>query len=90
MTGSSTMITEMLLFCLGFWELAFLALGFLTSFLSSLGGTPKIDLPLSTFLISLFLVSTLLAGGTKIAVLVEAILGEEKSYLKPVQSKADF
>ena len=54
------------------------------------------DLPLSTFslansfLTSLFSVSTLLAGGTKTVVLVEAILGKEKSYLKPVQSKANF
>ena len=32
----------------------------------------------------LFLVSTLLAGETKTIVLVEAILGEEKSYPKPV------
>ena len=32
----------------------------------------------------LFLISTLLLGGTKIVILVEAILGEEKSYPKPV------
>ena len=69
---------------------------FLASFLSCLEGTPKIDLPLSIFslaksvLTSLFLISTLLAGGTKTVVLVEAILGEEKSYLKPVRSEADF
>ena len=74
----------------------FLALGFLTSFLSCLGGAPKIDLPLSmfslanSFLTSLFSISTLLAEGTKIVILVEAILGEEKSYLKLVQSKTDF
>ena len=37
------------LFCLDFWEFLLLALGFLISFLSSLGGTPKIDLPLSMF-----------------------------------------
>ena len=54
------------------------------------------DLPISTFslansfLTSLFLVSPLLAGGTKIVVLVEAILGEEKSYPKPFQSEVDF
>ena len=49
-----------------------------------------IDLPLSMFslakvvLTSLFSDSTLLAGETKIVVLVEAILGEEKSYPKLV------
>ena len=68
----------------------FLALGFLIFFLSSLGGAPKIDLPFSifslanTFLTSLFSDSTLLLGGTKIVILVEAILGKEKSYLKLV------
>ena len=74
----------------------FLALGFLISFLSYLRGAPKIDLPLSifslanTFCISLFSDLALLLGGTKIVVLVEAILGEEKSYPKPVRSEADF
>ena len=42
------------------------------------------------FLTSLFLVSTLLVEGTKIVVLVEAILEEEKLYPKPVQSEVDF
>ena len=52
------------------------------------------DLPLSTFsiansfLTSLFLVSTLLVGGTKTVILAEAILREEKSYLKPIRSEA--
>ena len=41
-------------------------------------------------LILVFSISTLLAGGTKIVKLVEAILGEEKSYLKPIQSDVDF
>ena len=74
----------------------FLALGFLISFLSNLGGASKIDLPLSmfslanTFCTTLFSDSLLLLGGTKIVVLAEAILGEEKSYPKPVQSKAYF
>ena len=36
-----------------------------------------------------FLIS-LLAGGTKTVVLVEAIMGEEKSYPKPVQLEANF
>ena len=38
----------------------------------------------NSFLTSLFSVSILLARGTKTVVLVEAILGEEKSYPKPV------
>ena len=48
------------------------------------------DLPLSMFslaktvLILLFSNSTLLVGETKIVVLVEAILGEEKSFPKPI------
>ena len=41
-------------------------------------------------LTSLFSISTLLLRGKKIVVLVEAILEEEKPYLKPVQSEADF
>ena len=74
----------------------FLVLGFLISFLSSLGGAPKIDLSLSmfslanSFLISLFSISTLLVREAKTVVLAEAILGEEKSYPNPVRSKADF
>ena len=31
-----------------------------------------------------------LARGTKIVVLVEAILGEEKPYPRPIRSEADF
>ena len=74
----------------------FLAIRFLVSFLSSLRGVLKIDLPLSMFSLanivftSLFSDSTLLAGETKTVVLVEAILGEEKSYSKLVRSKVDF
>ena len=74
----------------------FLALRFLVSFLSSLGGAPKIDLSLSKFSLAkvvlkwLFLDSTLLVGETNTVVLVEAILGEEKSYPKPVRLEADF
>ena len=74
----------------------FLALGFLDSFLSNLGGAPKIDFPLfmlslaKTVLTSLFLGSTLLVGETNIVVLVEVILREEKSYPQPVRSEADF
>ena len=44
----------------------------------------------NSFLTSSFLVPTSLVGGTKIVVLVEATLGEEKSYPKPVRSEADF
>ena len=40
-----------------------------------------------TLLIS---ISTLLTGGTKTVELVKTILGEEKSYPKPVQSEVDF
>ena len=81
----------------------FFALGILISFLSSLGGAPKIDLPLSMFSLAntiftlFFSDSTLLVGETKTVVgetktvvLIEAILGEEKSYPKLVQSKTDF
>ena len=96
MSSYTTMMTEMLLFLLRLLRVCLLALGFLISFLSNLGGVSKIDLPLSTFslansfLTSLFLVLTLLARGIKIVVLVKAILGEEKSYLKSVRLKADF
>ena len=73
-----------------------LALGFLISFLLSLGGAPKIDLPLSMFslantVLTLLLPdSTLLVGEKKTVVLVEPILEKEKSYPKPIQSKVDF
>ena len=73
-----------------------MTLGFLAFFLSCLGDAPKIDLPLSMFslaksvLISLFSISTLLLGGTKIVVLVKAILEEEKPYPKLVRSEANF
>ena len=66
------------------------------SFLLSLAGAPKIDFPLSMFslvktvLTSLFSELTLLAGETNIVVLKEVILGEEKSYPKPVLSEVDF
>ena len=43
-----------------------------------------------TVFTSLFLDSTLLVGETNTVVLVEVILGKEKSYLKLVQPKADF
>ena len=40
-------------------------------------------------LTSLFLI-TLLLGGTKTVILVEAILEEEEPYPKPIRSEADF
>ena len=40
-------------------------------------------------LTSLFSI-TLLLGGTKTVVLVEAVLDEERPYPKPVRSEADF
>ena len=67
-----------------------IALGFLASFLSSLGGAPKIDLPLSKFSLArliltlVFSILVLLVGETKIVVLVEAVLEEERPYPKPV------
>ena len=75
MSKRSAVMTEMLLFLFRLLNVPFLALGFLVSFLSSLGGAPKIDLPLSmfslanSFLTTLFLVSILLARGTKTVVL---------------------
>ena len=51
-------------FCLGFWELAFLALGFLASFLSCLRGAPKIDLPLSMFSLAKSVLTSLLSIST--------------------------
>ena len=76
--------------------LTFLVLGFLVSFLSTLGGAPRIDLPLSLFslailvLHSLLLELTLLAGETNKVVLDETILGEEKPYLKLILLEAAF
>ena len=97
MSSFTILMIEMLFFFL-FWflSISLLILGFLTTFLSSLGGSPKIDLPLSmfslanSFLTLLFSVSSLLVEGTKTVVLVEARLGEEKSYPKLVRSEADF
>ena len=96
MSRSSTVMTEMLLLLFRLLVITLLVLGFLVSFFSSLGGAPKINLPLSMFSLaktvftSLFSDSTLLAGETKIVVLEEALLGEEKSYPKLIQLEADF
>ena len=90
------MMIKMMLLLFRLLRVSLLSPKFFTSFFSSLGGAPKIDLPLSKFslansvLISFFSVLTLLAGGTKTVVLEEAVLEEERPYLKPVQSEADF
>ena len=90
------MLTEMLLFLLRLLRVSLINPSVLNLFLIKFRGAPKIDLPLSTFslanscLTSLFSVSTSLARETKTVLLVEAILGEEKSYPKPIQLEADF
>ena len=90
------MMTEMMLLLFRLLSVSFLSLRIFAFFLSSLGGAPKIDLPLSKFslariiLTSMFSISVLLAGGTKTIVLVEAVLEEERPYPKPVQSEANF
>ena len=79
MSSCSIVMTKMLLLLFRFLSVSLLS--FLLSFLSSLGGASKIDLPLfifslaNSFLTSLFSVSTLLVGGTKTVVLKVAILG---------------
>ena len=96
MSNCSTVMTEMLLLLFRLLSISLCSPRFLVSFLSSSGGAPKIDFPLSMFLLaktvltSLFSDSTLLVEETKILGLIEAILREEKSYLKPVRSEADF
>ena len=94
MTSGSTMMTEMLLFLFKLLRISLFSPRVFN--FSSLRGAPKIDLLLSKFslansvLISLFSIWTLLAGGTKTIVLVEAILEEERPYPKPIRSEADF
>ena len=96
MTGNTTMMTEMLFLLFRLLRVSLLSLRILASFLSSLGGSPKIDLPLSKFSLTrliltlVFSISVLLAGGTKTVVLVKAVLKEEIPYLKPIRSEADF
>ena len=80
------MMTEMLLLLFRLLRVSLL----------SLGGAPKIDLPLSKFSLAnsvstlLFSILILLAGETKTVVLVEALLREEKSYPKPYDQKQIF
>ena len=94
MTGSPTMMTEMLLFLFKLLRISLFSPRVFN--FSSLRGAPKIDLLLSKFslarpfLTSVFSISVLLAGGTKTVVLVEAVLEEEIPYPKPVRSEADF
>ena len=89
MTGCSIVMTEMLLLLFRLLRVSLLSP-------RVFNGAPKIDLPLSMFslpksvLTLVFSISTLLVGGKKTVELVEAILGEEKSYPKPIRSKADF
>ena len=96
MSSCLTVMTEMLFFLFRLLSISLLSPRVLNLFLINLRGTPKMDLPLSmfslanSFLTTLFLVLILLAGGTKTVVLIEAILGEKKSYPKPVRSEADF
>ena len=96
MSNCVAVMIEMLLFLLKLLRVSLLSPRVFNIFLIKFRGAPKIDLPLSmfslakSFLTTFITVSILLAGGTKIVVLVEAILGEEKSYPKLVQSKADF
>ena len=96
MTGCSTMMIEMLLLLFRLLRVSLLSLRVFNFFIILLRGAPKIDLPLSmfslakSFLTTLLSVSILLVGGTKTVVLIEAILGEEKSYPKSVRSEADF
>ena len=80
MTGNSTMMTKMLFFLFRLLRVSLLSLRVFNFFLILLRGAPKIDLSLPMFslaklvLASLFLISTLLLGGTKTIVLVEVIL----------------
>ena len=96
MPCSYIMVTEMLLFLFRLLVISLLCPKVSSPFLSNLRGSPKIDFPLSMFslaktvLTSLFSELTLLAGETNIVILEEAVLGEEKSYPKPILSEADF
>ena len=96
MSSSSTMMIEMLFLLFRLLIIALLSPRVFNLFLIKFRGALKIDLPLSMFLLaktvftSLFLNSTLLVGETNTIVLEEVILEEEKSYLKPIQSEADF
>ena len=89
-------MTEMRLFWLRLFVINLLSPRFFSLFLFKLRVAARIDLPLSTFslatlvLNSLFLELTLLVGERNTVVVEDAILGEEKSYPKPVLLEADF
>ena len=87
MSSCSTVMTKMLLLLFRLLSVSLLSPRVVSLFLIQLrGGAHKIDLPLSMFSLankfftSLFSGSTLLVGETKTIVLVEAMLGKEKSY----------
>ena len=96
MSSNSIMMIEMLFLLFRLLIIALLSPRVFNLFLIKFRGALKIDLVLSMFLLaktvftSLFSNSTLLVGETNIIVLEEVILEEEKSYLKPIQSEADF
>ena len=96
MSSNSIMMIEMLFLLFRLLIIALLSPRVFNLFLIKFRGALKIDLVLSMFLLaktvftSLFLNSTLLVGETNTIVLEEVILEEEKSYLKPIQSEADF
>ena len=96
MSSNSIMMIEMLFLLFRLLIIALLSPRVFNLFLIKFRGALKIDLPLSMFLLaktvftSLFSNSTLLVGETNTIVLEEVILEEEKSYLKPIQSEADF
>ena len=85
------MMTEMLLLLFRLLRVSLFSHKVLNFLLILLRGAAKMDLLLAKSVLTLFFsISTLLLEGTKTVALVEAILGEEKSYPKPVRLKADF
>ena len=90
------MMIEMRLLLLRLFVVFFLVLRFLVYFFSTLGGAPRIDLPLSkfslaiSFLASLFSTSLSIAGETKAILLEKVILGEENSYPKLILLEGAF
>ena len=84
-------MTEMLLLLFRLLRVSLFSHKVLNFLLILLRGAAKMDLLLAKSVLTLFFsISTLLLEGTKTVALVEAILGEEKSYPKPVRLKADF
>ena len=81
MCSCSTVITKMMLLMFKLLSVSLLSPRVFSLFLILLA---------NTFFTSFFLDSTLLVWETKTIVIVKAISWEEKSYPKPVQSKANF